>query len=167
MSSCNEYAEFACHLTLATGAPPHLVLPIARRLRRLATTHQRRCETQCNGCWQCRGTGYVRPINPIVTNPPSVGAKYVKGCEEGEPNARPCPTCSTDTTEAAIEATVAELEKLRIDNIRHARPGEPHAPIGGPLRAIFQHDPRGATVRLKLPTHREGDYGLAVPTSTR
>lgn len=133
-----------------------------------------------------------RKIDTYETDPPS--------------DARPCPTCSTDTIEDAIKVTLESANELCLriaseDRERAYKAGragevyETRNPSGaaayvrglydgatnadrptlerlalveaGPLRPIFQYDPRGATVRIKLPTHREDDYGIAVPKSIR
>ena len=163
MSQCMELVEFSCRLTLETGAPPHALLPLVRRLRRLATTHQRRCCVRCNGCRTCGGSGsvfYARNGVPALRMAPE-DVELIP--EELRSQWRPCPTCSTDTAEAAIEATCAELTALR------DKSGAVDAFDVRSFVPYFQHDPRGATVRLNLPSHagRDPSMGLAVPTSRR
>lgn len=164
MSACAELCEFACQLTLETGAPPHRLMPLVRRLRRLATSHLRRCETQCNGCRTCQGAGYVIP----GSNDP--GLYHVEKwlpAQESEKDARPCPTCSTDTLEDAIRGVCRELTELREANGPARWPGSKR---GGEFVPVFQRDPRGATVRLRLPsgafdTLGGAENGWGVPTS--
>jgi hypothetical protein len=206
MSSCNEFAEFACRLTLETGAPPHHLLPHVRRLRRLATSHARRCAVQCNGCPTCQGYGFVEP-----------GQGRPIGCEaDAIAGARPCPTCQTDTIEEAIRGVCRDLTQLRRSIQQDAiKRGEDlataekwdsramgveshplavaaflrvvwasvpertgieglfagvHLPNGGEFVPIFTYDPRGATVKLHLPsgaTNSFGGEGWCVPTSGR
>ena len=194
MSSCNDFAEFACHLALGTGAPPHLVMPLTRRLRRLATTHARRCETQCNGCHQCGGAGAFALLHDVLctrirdarealaargcSGPPfmvhtggcgecasckAANASETCDCALGGPKwhpseggARPCPQCSTDTVERAIEATCEELNKLAHE-FDWGRDSEEDDFV-----PTFQHDPRGATVRLRVPSGASDSYGGVV-----
>ena len=152
MSATMELCEFAAHLTLATGAPPHALLPHVRRLRRLATSHQRRCVVQCNGCRTCAGWGFLKDDG---------SPQWAQlGCDENEPGARPCPTCSLDTVEAAIETTCTELTTLRLEHLAKVQDVDGW---GFALSPIYQHDPRGATVKLRLPSGAE----LVVPTSGR
>jgi predicted Zn-ribbon and HTH transcriptional regulator len=158
LSSCNEFAETACRLTLETGAPPHHLLPHVRRLRRLATSHQRRCVVQCNGCPTCQGYGFIEP-----------GQGRPIGCEaDAIAGARPCPTCQTDTIEEAIRGVCGELSKLRAGH--HHAPNGTGALIQRGFAPIFTHDPRGATVKLHLPsgtTNSFGGEGWCVPTTGR
>jgi hypothetical protein len=216
MSSCNEFAETACRLTLETGAPPHLLLPHVRRLRRLATSHARRCVVQCNGCPTCGGSGFVRPIESVPPFLDATGSKLTRACEEDHPNGRPCPTCQTDTIEEAIRGVCGELTQLRrsiqqdaikrgetlataekwdsramgIEShplavaafLRHAWGGAiertgieslfagAHLPNGGEFTTIFTYDPRGATVKLRLPSGAANNFGgdgWCVPTTGR
>lgn len=162
MSLSYEFTEFACRLTLETGAPPHLLLPLARRLRRLATTHARRCVVACNGCRTCHGVGFVVPV---LNSRMYLGrVEWVPMENESRTDRRPCPTCSVDAVEAAIEATCRDLRDLR-----NATPTAPAVGSGGLYFApTFQHDPRGATVRLRVPSGASGSYGgVAVPLSAR
>lgn len=161
MSSCNEYAEFLAHLCLETGARPHQVAPLARRLRRLATSHQRRCEVACNGCRACNGSGEQEREVPI---------NHWKVKREK----RACPRCSTDTLEDAIRAVCGELDQLRRDCIVAKCADCAHCGLTAsklpPFDVRFSGDPRGFTVRLLLPS---GTYntlggaseGYGVPTS--
>lgn len=155
MSLSHEFTEFACRLTLETGAPPHLLLPLARRLRRLATTHARRCVVACNGCRTCHGVSYVWDNN--LSNA-RVGWKP---CDDDTiADRRPCPTCSVDAVETAIGATCTELDKMRWEYT----PGS----FAHNFAPTFQHDPRGATVRLRVPSGASESYeGIAVPLSAR
>lgn len=158
MSSCNDYAEFLATLCLETGARPHVVAPLARRLRRLATTHQRRCEMACDGCRTCGGAGHVVPIQ---NSRMYLGRVEWTGMpHESRTDRKPCPTCSTDTVERAIELVASDLQTLRATYVVGERIGT--------FAPVFQGDPRGATVRLRVPSGVSDSWGgVAVPTSSR
>lgn len=151
MSNCNDYAEFACILTLETGAPPHRLLPLVRRLRRLARSHQRRCVESRSGCLRCKGWRAV-----MMTPSGEMGCDINR---EPEGSCRPCPCCQTDTIEEAIRATCEELTKLRGEKLGSEYQFTPK----------FSGDPRGYTVKLLLPSGSFNtmgglEEGFGVPT---
>jgi hypothetical protein len=151
MSACNDFAEMVAFLAQDTGAPPHQLMPLARRLRRLATNHQRRCVMECNGCPRCDGFSPRPGVWVAPTHPPATEEERDR-----------CPMHGTDTLEDVIRATCAELDKFR--HVYESRVFTHFTPV-------FQHDPRGATCSIRVPSGRSNmgdrERGIWVPTSGR
>ena len=100
------------------------------KLMRLAATHRRLCEMECNG----EGTTVLRPRDDGYGNPVP-RSEYGWGDRDEAKRKR-------------VEERIADVCNLPIGR---CRPGD--------VRARFQYDPRGATVKIAVPDGFTDDWG--------
>lgn len=111
---------------------------VARLIMRHANTVQRLAVAECNGDWSCdNGERKVEFCGPC-------GAGYVESAMRGKGPARMCQSCATG---ARLKALLSECHGFAV------------AELGG--------DPRGACVKLRVPSGKTDDggkIGICVPT---
>jgi hypothetical protein len=111
---------------------------VARRLLRLGATHCRLAEATCNGEWPCEGP-WAEGHNNALRECPQCSGHYARSSYRRDV----CPDCRN---EALIRSTLADIG------------AEP----------VFGGDPRGCTVKVKLPSGTTDDWareGLCIPTA--
>lgn len=109
---------------------------VIKKIQRLARKHQRQCENACNGEGWLNGQYYYAGTidSWIKQQKPFVLSAYVTNSE-------------TTIFEEAIDKIEAKIDYICS---KHSKSGKPSASFN----VEFQHDPRGATVKL----YYEGDF---------
>lgn len=151
MSYQRERDEF-----IAIMAKEGVLEETARRIMRAATTLHRLAEDDCNGVPECHGyprrhlcypQGHPKSTRETYCGESFVTAENVpaKVLTTGKISRTTCPSC---------KATRLEQSLLKYVNERG-------------LSAVFSGDPRGAVVKLAVPSGKTNDWGqvgICVPT---
>ena len=142
MSRQKDREEF---IALATkeGVP----FSAAQKLMRYAATLHRLAERECNGTdWEL---GYPMGLTICPDAPP--GAFNGRGVYVGPPTGGYCPTCGSSKDHGQIAKS--QVEASRIERQVTA--------LCQPLKIVpdFSGDPRGAVLKLQVPSGRTNDWG--------
>jgi len=136
---------------------------VAAKLMRAATTLHRLAERECNGDdWNM---GW--PVG-LVACPKAPARSFNRnGIYIGEPIAAWCPVCEgpklADGRYEHAKVTASSVKDAQVE----ARVRKLCKPLG--LEPVFSGDPRGAVLKLKVPSGRTNDWGssgICVPSGT-
>ena len=122
---------------IARMAKEGLPVDTARRLLRYATTLHRLAEASCNGDWPC---------------------------DNGERKVEFCPRCESGMVKSMFRRSGAGSERVCLD-CRTAELVKASLPEG--FVPVLGGDPRGAVLRVKVPSRTTNDWGrdgICVPT---